>query len=273
MKSKQFEKQLKQYFSTYTNQKLVECWYHDKLHQLGKKDDIYQQWLFQIDSFLKKKLGIKSASILDVGCGFGILTVQLGLLNNRVIGIDLDEKYLQLAYILKKENNVEGLFLKYNGNRIPIKDKSINIITLFSCVEHMDDLTLNKLIQELHRICKGIVYIIVPNKWKIYDDHVNLYWLPLLPRKLALLYIKLRGKDFYFEISHKKEWDVYYRSYFKIKKLFEPFFEIYHVPPLLSFPPPHITSMTTKFNDFLVKYTGINRNIFNPTLNLIFIPK
>lgn len=273
LKSTQFKKELKKHFSKYKNIDLSSYWCEDTLIKINNKNNLYHNWLSIVIPYLKKRYNLSSSRILDVGSGFGVHSMQLALLNNDVLGIDVSMDHLRLANILKSENTSGCLFLQYDGKKIPLKDKSVDIVTMFTCLEHIDDQTLNLIMSELHRVCKGVIYILVPNKLSIYDAHVKLYFLPFMPRKLALFYILLRGKGHVYEFSYRKEWDVYYRTYFRIKAIFEPFFESQDLPVEFSFPPEHLTSKTRRINSFLVKHFHINRNIFEPYINLILVPK
>lgn len=101
LKSTKFKKELKKHFSNYKNIVLAKYWYEDNLNKINNKDFIYQNWLSTVIPYLKKRYNLSSSRILDVGCGFGIHSTQLALINNNVIGIDVYMAHLRLGVSAK----------------------------------------------------------------------------------------------------------------------------------------------------------------------------
>ena len=66
------------------------------------KDNIIQH--FNIKS---KKMPLKNISILDVGCGGGLISVPMKRLGANVVGIDASLKNINVAKIYSKKNNLE----------------------------------------------------------------------------------------------------------------------------------------------------------------------
>lgn len=251
----------------------------------------YGRWLQRMLAFIKEQYNL-GKRILDFGCGTGELTVQMRLLGYDVYGLDVHEKHLELAQILAEENGFsKEMFILNKSNKLPFEDNSIDIMTMFSMIEHLDDEILEWLLPELKRICRGIVYILVPNRLKPVDDHTGLKFVPWMPRWLAVHYVKMRGRKHGYFISQNKSWDVYYRSFFRIVTLwirqgfileFPPDEVIY--PPLDRTPP--ITRIGKHFRigsksifiGIPLPYNpmmklGWPKQVFYPYLNLIFIPQ
>lgn len=135
---------------------------------------------------VKQNYNLKGGRILDFGCGSGELTVRMGCLGYEVYGLDVHEDHLALAKILAVENGLsEDIFILNTSNRLPFPDAYLDIITMFSVLEHLDDTTLDWLLPELKRVCRGIVYVLVPNRLKPTDDHSGLRFVPWIPRWLA----------------------------------------------------------------------------------------
>lgn len=59
---------------------------------------------------------------------------------------------------------------------------------------------VKKCISEMIRVTRegGALHIICPDYRGTYEGHYDMAWFPLLPRKLAYLYLKIRGKKIDF---------------------------------------------------------------------------
>lgn len=74
----------------------------------------------------------KDSKILDLGCGLGRITGAIGPYCSFVIGIDISYKSLLHA----KQFYPESPFLRSNIDQIPLKNKSFDLITAVTSLEH-----------------------------------------------------------------------------------------------------------------------------------------
>ena len=289
MKYENFLNQLDQYYidHNYSNA-------YRKSDIIGHKEKLeiidagYKSFLSDLLSYFSERLEINSGlKILDIGCGTGEFTVQMNLLGHDVKGIDLHIPHLNLAKTLAVENDLEeSIFIFNDTKRLPFEDNAFDLITSFSVFEHLDDETMEWIIPEMHRICKGFIYTLVPNPIKPIDDHTGLAFLGYMPRNIALKYIDLRGDKYKYLVSRTGEWDVYYRFLNKIKSIFaDSLFEFgympdhLHYPSLKSIPPIH--RIGKKFKIFGVSFfigiplfantmikAGRDKQYYYPYLNL-----
>ena len=263
--------------------------FYEKTDQLNAG---YGSWLERLLMFTTQRYNIKGKHILDLGCGTGELTVRMNLLGYQAYGLDIHEKHLELAKILAEKNGLSRDILILNrANKLPFSNGDFDIITMFSVLEHIDDNTLSWLLPELQRVCRGLVYILVPNRLKPTDDHTGLRFVPWMPRWLALLYMKMRGKKHRYYISRDGSWDVHYRSLSRIISIFSRQGFILNFPPdEVIFPPlektPPITNIGKHLRLGTMKFfvgiklpaktmikLGYPKQAFYPYLNLIFVPR
>lgn len=173
----------------------------------------YSEFIRNLLGYVSKKIGkdISELRVLDFGCGTGELTVLINKHGAQCFGLDIHKEHLDMARILAAENNLDAnIFIKNDmENMLPFEDDCFDLIVSFSVFEHIENNVLTWLLPEFYRTCKGIVYTLVPNPIKPIDDHTNLAFLGLMPRLVALRYIKIRGAD--YKISRSGDWDVYYR--------------------------------------------------------------
>lgn len=79
-------------------------------------DFVVKMTTFWQDNSWKKRIleitdRVKPLTVLDLACGTGILTCALAkkFPNSRIVGIDLQEEYLECARIKKNENNLKNV--------------------------------------------------------------------------------------------------------------------------------------------------------------------
>jgi len=281
VKAEKFLKQAREYINSYKGTYIYNVLIRDYLEKTEQVDAGYGRWLQDLIVYLASHYDIKTQPlILDFGCGTGELTVLMNKLGFQAIGLDKHRKHLELAKILAKENNLpETTFILNEDNKLPFDDNSFDIIMMFSVLEHLSDAVLKWLLPELRRVCRGIVYLLVPNKLKIGDDHTGLRFVPWMPRWLARMYIKMHGRKNKYFISTSGSWDVYYRTFNKINFLFkENGFDLDFPPDNFVYPPlDKPLNFGTRI--ILIRLTwrlmiklGWPKQAFYPILNLIFIP-
>jgi len=115
---------------------------------------------------------IKGKVVLDIASGEGYGSAILAKSAHKVFGIDIDpevvkharEKYAGVA-------NIE--FLIGRAESIPLPDHSIDIVVSFETIEHLDQPTQEKFLQEIKRLLKedGKLVISTPDKANYSDRY------------------------------------------------------------------------------------------------------
>ena len=109
-----------------------------------------------------KEYGIQDgASVLDVGCGNGIISMHLGRLGYNVLGVELSEDALEVAKSNNDLPNVE--FRKENAEKLKIEGLSFDVVICSEVLEHLYE--PENLLHPLHGLLKetGIFIVTVPN--------------------------------------------------------------------------------------------------------------
>lgn len=274
------------------NTYLYETIKDDHNQKLDADNSGYYKWLSNLLVYLRDKYTLKSNTVLDLGCGTGELTVWMRKMGYDAYGIDLHEQHIKYARVLASENDLaEDMFVLGKDNKLPFEDRSIDVVTMFSVLEHIDDESFKALQKEIKRVCRGVVFVLVPNLLKPSDDHTGLLFVPWLPRKIAEFYIKLRGSRFSYYISNSKKWDVYYRTLTKIRMLTEEMFVMDYISddlimPQLSVAPP-VTNVSKRINvagksfrigvkfplELLSKIFSVDKQYFYKYLNFVLRDK
>lgn len=170
---------------------------YDKLHRLEESNWYFvsRRLFFSkiFEKYLPKRNNMK---ILDLGCGSGQMFKMLGGYG-RVFGAEPSFYMLRLA--------PDAAFrVCSDGVRLPFKDGSFDLITLFGVLEHIDD-DLGVL-KELKRVSKknGFIFIEVPAYqflWSSHDKalhHKRRYTRKSLAGKITKMGFKIKKSGYIF---------------------------------------------------------------------------
>ena len=123
--------------------------YHKKLDKKWRYYPVYRAKMNFVEEFLGNTP--KKSSILDVGCGEGILV----------------EKFRNMGY------NLRGMDLNYSSEyvkkgditKIPFKNTEFDVILCLDVIEHLDFEDQKKALDEINRILKdnGTLLLAIPN--------------------------------------------------------------------------------------------------------------
>lgn len=130
------------------------------IEQIGLDESFYERCLAMHRHY--------SGSILDIGCGRGLLLKKLHerAPDLALTGIDISEKLCEIS----KKNVPTATIIRGDAEALPFPDESFDFIFMTEVLEHMLD--YDKAVSELCRVLKlgGSCVITVPNRdWASYD--------------------------------------------------------------------------------------------------------
>jgi len=139
-----------------------------------------------INSFkLKNKSKpLSGISILDIGCGGGLLSEPMSRMGANVTGIDASYKNIKIAKLHSKKNKLKINYLCSSPEKLKIK-KKFDVILNMEIIEHVDDIDL--FIKKSSELLKknGLMFIATLNKtlksyfFAIIGAEYILRWLPM----------------------------------------------------------------------------------------------
>jgi SAM-dependent methyltransferase len=101
------------------------------------------------------------ASIIDVGCGEGVLTERCAeRTDGRVVGVDLDDPKLRREWSMRAGANLE--FHAAPGDRLPYGDDEFEMATAMEVLEHVPD--PGAVLAEMSRVASRWLLVSVPRE-------------------------------------------------------------------------------------------------------------
>ena len=127
---------------------------------------------------------LNGVSILDIGCGGGLLSEPMFRLGAKVTGIDASEKNIKIAKFHSKKQNLKINYLCTSPDNMKGKEK-FDVVLNMEIVEHVDNLDLFLKESSSHLKKNGIMFIATLNKtlksyvFAIVGAEYILRWLPI----------------------------------------------------------------------------------------------
>lgn len=156
--------------------------------------------------------------VIDIGCGSGQLVKYLNNHRIKTFGCDNSTIAVKTAQKINKKNTI----IKAQATRLPFKQKTFDLVTCISVIEHLTETDGEKLIQEAKRILtdKGYLFVVTPNfatpirliqgnKWFAYSDKTHLFYyspdsITQLLKKYGFTKIKF---SFFLAYQPSLEWE------------------------------------------------------------------
>lgn len=179
------------------------------INEIKKFDDIAYSWwdpngpfkpLHMLNpvrtNFIKTRVDLEGKSIIDVGCGGGLLCENLISEKNEVLGIDMSKEAIEIA---KAHQSLKNLKINYKNISLDqlINDskKKYDVLTCLELIEHVPDP------EKLIRNCIEIT-----------EDQADLFF-STLNRNLISFFVSIVGAEYIFNILPKGTHD--YKNFIK----------------------------------------------------------
>jgi ubiquinone/menaquinone biosynthesis C-methylase UbiE len=134
----------------------------------GSQNPVVRRLMSGFERTLDELLSSASpGSLLDVGCGEGVLTEQWAqrLSSARVVGVDLEDPKLQEEWEARRRENLE--FREFAGGELPFADGEFDLVTAIEALEHIPE--PERMVSEMARVARRHVLVSVPREplWRI----------------------------------------------------------------------------------------------------------
>lgn len=155
----------------------------------------------------------KSANVLDLGAGWGNISLSLAHSCKEIVSLDLTKERLQSLKATADYLGLNNITYIHSSHdlRLPFADNQFDIVVINGVLEwiperHQDNPRNSQVnyLKEVKRILKpqGALYIAIENRFSYTylrkpEDHTGLKWCSLMPRFLSNIYSTLkRGKPY-----------------------------------------------------------------------------
>jgi SAM-dependent methyltransferase len=105
---------------------------------------------------------LPTTSVLDLGCGFGFLSLHLADLGTEIIAADVESGALHLLQRLSDRLERRVSVLDTDGRGVPLAPGSIDAVVMLHVLEHVTDAEGTALVVEALRLARQRVVIAVP---------------------------------------------------------------------------------------------------------------
>jgi 2-polyprenyl-6-hydroxyphenyl methylase/3-demethylubiquinone-9 3-methyltransferase len=168
----------------------------------------------------------KNKTVLDIGCGAGILTNALAKEGHKTYGIDLSEKSLQVAQKYDETKSVS--YQTANAYSLPFPDQTFDVVCAMDVLEHVENPA--QLIAEASRVLRpgGLFFFHTFNRnllsylliikgvdWFVPNAPKNMHVYPLFikPKELQQM---CADKDLIFKDLHGFRPKIFTKAFFKM---------------------------------------------------------
>lgn len=163
-----------------------------KFKQLHKMNDVRASWIINIDKAIDKIAELKSEhynkkSLIDIGCGGGLLTEKLSNHYDYITGVDASKKAIEVAIRHAKEKNLDHKINYFNSDAETFSRNQANLYDVVLCmelVEHVDNVeTLFDACYNLAKKDGKIIFSTINRNFKSYlmSKVIAEYILRMLP--------------------------------------------------------------------------------------------
>ena len=152
-------------------------------------------------------------SVLDVGCGYRHVSLELAKRCRLVTAIDACQSFVEFATNLQRESGVANLQIRQQSIA-DLDDRGCYDLVVFdNTLEHIADQKLALERASTALTVGGVMYLVVPNKLWPMEVHYGLPFLSYLPLRWANLYLRATGRGTDYSDAS------YAPTYFRLRRL------------------------------------------------------
>lgn len=158
--------------------------------------------------------GIRNGRVLDFGCGFGGVSLQLAKIFDEVISLDGSANRLGFLNIVRRQENIENIVpvCHVDPLNLPFPDNHFDGLVLIGVLEYLpqsfpsDNPTEvhRKCLKEFYRVLRPGGHMLIHTKnrfgwpyWLGGRDHSGMRFAPILPRQLSDLILRIwKGRPY-----------------------------------------------------------------------------
>jgi SAM-dependent methyltransferase len=140
----------------------------------------------------------RESRILDLGSGVGGFVIACRERGLQAFGLEPD-RIGQGAHItsiqIARRRLSAPVFVNGVGEALPFSSECFDLVVMNQVIEHVEN--QRAVVREAARVLGpgGALYVACPNYLRFYEPHYKILWMPLLPKALGRIYLRLRGRS------------------------------------------------------------------------------
>lgn len=133
--------------------------------------------------------------VLEIGAGLGGMSEELLINGAKVISLEPGEAWRNLTQRRLQRHHLNFSLLNCPGESIPLDDESVDLIISLQVLEHVE--CPDAVLKEAWRVLRpgGYFFLSCENYLSFWEPHYCVPWIPLLPKIIGRLYLKLLGRS------------------------------------------------------------------------------
>lgn len=152
------------------------------------------------DALEQKGVAIRSVRVLDMGAGLGQTSVEARLRGADVVAIEPGPDWCRVVSARMAEVGGRDVLVA-DGEQMPFRDESFDVVMSVAVLEHVKRPAVY--LREAFRVLRpgGHLFLTCENYLGFWEPHYQVRWLPLFPKPLAAVYLRLLGRSSEFLLS------------------------------------------------------------------------
>lgn len=138
---------------------------------------------------------IEGARVLDLGSGMGNLSIEAALRGAQPVAVEPGDGLGEIICerLAAEKDGLPGTVVQAAGEQLPFREGCFDLVISLQVLEHVTD--PYEVLQEAFRVLKpgSFFYLTCENYLSFWEPHYEVGWLPLMPKPLGSLYLRLRG--------------------------------------------------------------------------------
>jgi SAM-dependent methyltransferase len=137
---------------------------------------------------------IADSDVLDLGSGLGAMSEELVLRGAHVVALEPGAAWANLTRRRAERHGGHFRLIEGFGEAIPLPDASVDLVVSLQVLEHVNN--PRQVLAEAWRVLRpgGHFYLACENYLAFREGHYQVPWLPLLPKRLGAIYLRLLGR-------------------------------------------------------------------------------